>query len=85
MPIVRNGTDETGDPLFEVTDILQLEVSKRIFLPDVTLLSFYFLLSSRSARLAYHLKSHKIIVITFILHTVTTWAKLKTTHHETNS
>jgi len=29
-------------------------------------------------------KSHKIIVITFILHTVTTCAKLKTTHHETN-
>ena len=24
------------------------------------------------------------VVITFILHTVTTWAKLKTAHHETN-
>jgi hypothetical protein len=40
MPIVRNGTDETGDPLFEVTDILQSDVSKRVFLPDITLLSF---------------------------------------------
>jgi len=44
MPIVRNGTDEIGDPLFEVTDILQLDMSKRVFLPDITLLSFILFL-----------------------------------------
>jgi len=52
MPIVTNWIDEIGEPLFEVTDILQLDMSKRQFLPDITF--FYSLLSSCSACLAYH-------------------------------
>jgi hypothetical protein len=54
MPIVRNGTGGTGDPLFEVTDIFAVGHVKARVSARYYSTSFYSLLSSRSARLAYY-------------------------------
>ena len=53
---------------------------------SVLLWNHHYSFTVRTVIIAYPwcLKSHKIIVITFILHTVTTWTKLKTALHETN-